>query len=278
MKTLTIIQARMTSTRLPGKVLQEIEGRPMLEWVVERARRATRVNQTVVATSLDPSDDPIFEFCKRKGYRVGRGSLHNVLDRYYQTAKHFQADLVVRITADCPFIDPALIDDAVRLLYSGTDALDLRKKLSATRFDFVANRLPPPWGRTYPIGLDVEAFTFDALEKARRNAVARHQREHVTPYFYEGTPVDQLKYTQKDVPYSSAMTPEGQHIALLHHTPDYGHLRWTVDTPEDLRLAREIAAAFPDDTFSWREILALVQQRPELTRINARVHHKSLLE
>ncbi len=278
MKTLTIIQARMTSTRLPGKVLKEIAGRPMLEWVVERARRAERVDQTVVATSLDPSDDPIFEFCKQKGYRVGRGSLNDVLDRYYQTAKHFHADVIVRVTADCPFIDPALIDDAVRLLLSGTGALGLRKKLSAARFDFVANRLPPPWGRTYPIGLDVEVFTFDALEKAWRYAIARHQREHVTPYFYEGTPVDQLRYSLPDVPYSSAMTPEGQHIALMHHTPDYGHLRWTVDTPEDLQLAREIAARFPDDTFTWQDILALVRQHPELTEINARVRHKTQLD
>jgi len=277
-KVIAIIQARMAASRLPGKVLLEIGDKPMLEWVIERTRRAQKVHQVVVATTLASSDDPVFEFCKRKNYRVGRGSVHDVLDRYYQTAKHFQADAVVRITADCPFIDPGLIDEAVRLLLSGTGALDLRMKLSASRFDFVANRLPPPWGRTYPIGLDVEVFTFDALERAWRTAIPKHQREHVTPFLYEGTPVDQLKYSIPNAPYSSAMTPDGQHIALLHHTPDYGDLRWTVDTPADLELARKIATHFPDDTFSWKDILALVQSNPELTQINAQVQHKTHLD
>ncbi len=275
---LAIIQARMAASRLPGKVMQDIGGKPMLEWVVERTHRAKTVNKVVVATTLDPSDDPIFDFCKQMDYRVGRGNVHDVLDRYYQTAKHFRADIVVRVTADCPFIDPDLIDQAVRLLLSGTGALDLRKKLAASRFDFVANRLPPPWGRTYPIGLDVEVFTFDVLEQAWRRAIAPNHREHVTPFFYEGTPVDQLKYSIPNSPYSSAMTPEGHHIALMHHTPDYGHLRWTVDTPEDLRLVREIASRFSVDTFTWKDILALVESEPALTQINARVQHKTHLD
>ncbi len=278
MKTIAIIQARMSSSRLPGKVLLDLGGKPMLEWVVERTRRAQLVNQVVVASTLDPSDDPIFEFCNQKDYRVGRGSVNDVLDRYYQTAKHFHANVVVRITADCPLIDPGLIDEAVRLLLSDTGALDLRMKLSATRFDFVANRLPPPWGRTYPIGLDVEVFTFDSLERAWRTAIPKHQREHVTPFLYEGTPIDQLKYSIPNTPYSSAMTPDGQHIALLHHTPDYGDLRWTVDTPEDLELVRKIVSYFPDDTFTWKDVLALVQSHSELTRINAQVQHKTHLD
>ncbi len=278
MKTIAIIQARMASSRLPDKVLLDLGGRPMLAWVVERTRRAQTVDEVVVATTLDPSDDPVFEFCKQHGYRVGRGSAHDVLDRYYQVAKHFQADIVVRITADCPLIDPALIDEAVRLLFSRTGSLELRARLAATHFDFVANRLPPPWGRTYPIGLDTEVFTFAALEKAWKMALAKHQREHVTPYFYEGTPIDQLKYSVPGSPYSSAMTPDGQHIALLHHTPDYGHLRWTVDTPEDLHLLREIVSRFPDDRFTWQDVLALVQNEPALTQINAQVRHKSHLD
>jgi spore coat polysaccharide biosynthesis protein SpsF len=273
-----IIQARMNASRLPGKVMEEIEGKPMLEWVITRTHRAQYIGQIVVATTLDPSDDPIFEFCKQKGYRVGRGKIQDVLDRYYQTAKHFQADVVTRITADCPLIDTGLVDQATRLLLSGTGALELRKKLAASRFDFVANRLPPPWGRTYPIGLDVEVFTFEALEQAWKQAISRHQREHVTPFFYEGTPVDQLKYSISGSPYSSAMTPEGHHIALLHHTPDYGHLRWTVDTPEDLQLVREVASRFPDDTFTWKDVLALIQNEPALTQINARVQHKTHLD
>ena len=276
--TVAIIQARMLASRLPGKVLLDIGGKPMLEWVVERTRRAQTVHEVVVATTTDASDDPVFEFCKRKNYKVGRGSVHDVLDRYYQTAKHFHANVVVRITADCPLIDPGLIDQAVRLLLSGTGALDLRLKLSASRFDFVANRLPPPWGRTYPIGLDVEVMTFDALERAWHTAIPKHQREHVTPFLYEDTPVEQLKYSIPDSPYSSAMTPDGQHIALLHHTPDYGNLRWTVDTPEDLELVRKIVTYFPDDTFTWKDVLALVQSHPELSQINANIQHKTHLD
>jgi spore coat polysaccharide biosynthesis protein SpsF len=211
-------------------------------------------------------------------YRVGRGSVNDVLDRYYQIAKHFQADTIVRITADCPFIDPDLIDAALRLMFSGTGALDLRKKLAAARFDFVANRLPPPWGRTYPIGLDVEVFTFEALERTWRMAISKHQREHVTPFFYEGTPVEQLKYSVPNSPYSSAMTPDGQHIALLHHTPDYGNLRWTVDTPEDLELVRKVASYFSGDAFGWQDVLTLVQKYPELLNINSNVQHKTHLD
>ena len=278
MKTVAIIQARMGSSRLPGKVLLDIGGRPMLQWVVERTRRAKTVDEVVVATTLDPSDDPVFEFCKRKDYRVGRGSVHDVLDRYYQTARHFQADVVVRITADCPLIDPDLIDEAVKLLIPQTNTLSLRARLSAPRFDFVANRLPPPWGRTYPIGLDTEVLTFDALTQAWKRGIAKHQREHVTPYLYEGTPVDQLKYKIPGSPFSSAMTPEGNHIALMHHEPDYGRLRWTVDTPADLELVRAIISRFPTDTFTWKDILTLVQREPQLMKINARVRHKTHLD
>ncbi len=277
-KVVAIIQARMSSSRLPGKVLLDIGNKPMLEWVVERVRRARTVHEVVVATTTDPLDDPVFAFCKSKDYRVGRGSVHNVFDRYYQAAKHFQADIIVRITADCPLVDPDLIDQAVMLLLPQTSTLSLRSRLAAPRFEFVANRLPPPWGRTYPIGLDIEVFTMDAFQRAKSLVVAKHQREHVTPFFYEGTPVDQLKYSIPNSPFSSAMTPEGNHIALMHNTPDLGHYRWTVDTPADLELIRTIASRFPDDTFSWRDVLALVQREPELCEINARVQHKTHLD
>jgi len=275
MKIVAIIQARMSSSRLPGKVMLDLGGKPMLAWVVARTRRATLLDEVVVATTLDPADDPVFDYCRRQDVRVGRGDVYDVLDRYYQTAKHFAADVIVRITADCPLVDPAMIDQAVKLTLPGTGALPLQRQLSTPRFDFVANRLPPPWGRTYPIGLDIEVFTFDALQQAWKAAISKHQREHVTPYFYEGTPVDQLKYRVPNAPFSSAMTPEGHHIALMHHTPDYGQLRWTVDTPEDMQLLQQIVAQFPDDTFTWQEVLALVQRRPELTEINAQVRHKS---
>ena len=274
MNSVAIIQARMSSSRLPGKVMLNIGDRPMLEWVVDRTRRAQCLDEVVVATTTDPSDDPIFEFCHDKGYRVGRGSVHDVLDRYYQIAKQLQTDVVVRITADCPLIDPELIDQTMVVFMSGMGS----QEMGAHHFDFAANRLPPPWGRTYPIGLDIEIFTFDALKRAHRLAISKYQREHVAPYFYEGTPVDQLQYQVPGSPYSAALSPHGFKIALKHHTPDYGQLRWTVDTPEDLELLRKIVTYFPDDTFSWLDVLRLVQKHPELTRINDQVRHKTHLD
>ena len=278
MKTVAIIQARMSASRLPGKVMLMINDRPMLEWVVQRTMRAQRVNEVVVATTIDSSDDPVFEFCRQKNYQVSRGSVYDVLDRYYQTAKHFKADVIVRITSDCPLIDPSLIDQTMQFFLSVPEPLKTHSKLAIPRLDFVTNRLPPPWGRTYPIGLDIEAFTFDVLEQANMRAISQHQREHVTPYFYEDTPADQLKYQIHGSSYSIAITPDGHHIALLHHTPDFGNLRWTVDTPEDLDLVRKIVSYFPDDAFTWLEVLSLVQKKPKLTQINVQIQHKTHLD
>jgi spore coat polysaccharide biosynthesis protein SpsF len=274
MNSIAIIQARMSSSRLPGKVMLNIGDRPMLEWVVERTRRAHCLDEVVVATTIDPSDDPVFEFCRDKGYRVGRGSVHDVLDRYYQIAKQWQTEIVIRITADCPLIDPELIDQMMLVFTSDVGSQEKRSH----HFDFAANRLPPPWGRTYPIGLDIEIFTFDALKRAHQFAISKYQREHVAPYFYEGAPVDQLQYHDPGSLYSSAKSPQGFNIALMHHTPDYGKLRWTVDTPEDIELVRKIVEYFPDDTFSWLDVLRLIQKHPELTRINNKVQHKTHLD
>jgi spore coat polysaccharide biosynthesis protein SpsF len=203
-----IIQARMAASRLPGKVLLEIAGKPMLAWVVERTARAQTLSGVLVATTRDPSDDTVDSFCRAKGYWVERGSDHDVLDRYYQAAKQARADVIVRVTADCPFIDPGLIDEAVKLML-GESTHSSKQRKAAQGFDFVANRLPPPWGRTYPIGLDVEVFGFDLLGRAWREAVPRHQREHVAPYFYEDAPVDPLVYGNRELPYTATTTPKG---------------------------------------------------------------------
>ncbi len=158
-RVVAIIQGRMTSSRLPGKILADIAGQPMLQRVFIRTSRSASVSQTIFATTTDPSDDPVAEYCDFSGIPFTRGSLYDVLDRYYQAAKGAKADVVVRITADCPVIDPALIDDVVNTLLEG-------------EYDFVCNRLPPPWHRTYPIGLDIEACTFKvlatSLEKSKR--------------------------------------------------------------------------------------------------------------
>lgn len=273
-----IIQARLSSSRLPGKVLQDIDGKTMLEWVVNRTRKSEFVNDVIVAITTDPSDDDLFIFCKEKDFHVRRGSVYDVLDRYYQTAKEIEAEIIVRITADCPFMDPELIDDALRLLQGDQLIGSRQKNIPTNSFDFVANRLPHPWGRSYPIGLDVEVFTWDILEDAWRKATEQYQREHVAPYFYEDASVDDLKYKDSLVPYAWTITPKGHCIALLHNSPNYGHLRWTVDTPEDLDLVRIIASEFGDMDFSWHDILVFMQKNPALYQINAHVSHRTHLD
>ena len=242
MRTVAIIQARMGSSRLPGKVLLDIAGEPMLARVVARARRAQAVDEVLVATTGDPADDPIAAFCQERGIACFRGSVFDVLDRFYGAAKAVQADVIVRITADCPVIDPEVIDRVVESFH-------------AEGADFACNRLPPPAHRTYPIGLDTEVCAFSGLERAWKEATLPFEREHVMPYFYD--------------------EPGRFKVVVVDHDPDYGALRWTVDTAEDLTLLREIFARFDGrDDFSWREVLALVEREPELARINAGVRHK----
>ena len=249
----------MSSSRLPGKILADIAGQPMLQRVFIRTSRAATVTETIFATTTDPSDDPVAEYCDFSGIPFTRGSLYDVLDRYYQTAKQAKADIVVRITADCPVIDPALIDHVVNTLLAG-------------EYDFVCNRLPPPWNRTYPIGLDVEACSFKILEKAWNEAREPQHREHAMPYFYEG--VELITETRT---LQTGTSPRGFNIAFLHHTTDFGDYRWTVDTPEDLEFMRQVYTRFDGrDDFSWMEVLDLVHNEPQLMQINANVKHKTL--
>ncbi len=253
MKVVAIIQARMSSSRLPGKVLLEIAGQPMLVHVVERTRLARSIDQVIVATTDDASDDRIEALCRERGYACYRGSLYDVLDRYYQAARLFQAEVVVRITSDCPLIDPGVVDKTVfgflgvENHQTGSDVL--------IPYDFAANRLPLPWGRTYPVGLDTEVVTFAGLELAWHEARQPYQREHVMPFFYD--------------------QPERFRILHVNHEVDYGKLRWTVDTPEDLELVRQIYARFPGRwDFSWLEVLALFEHEPELAAINLQIKAK----
>jgi len=258
-KVVAIIQGRMSSSRLPGKILADIAGQPMLSRVMIRAARAKTLDQIIFATTTDASDDPVAEYCDFTGFDFTRGSLFDVLDRYYQTASQAKADIVVRITADCPVIDPDLIDNVVNTLLEDD-------------YDFVCNRLPPPWNRTYPIGLDVEACTFKVLKKAWKEAKEPQHREHAMPYFYEGV---QLSTVNRQL--SEGKSPRGFKIALLNHTTDFGDYRWTVDTPEDLEFIREIYKRFDGrDDFTWKEVLDLVHDEPDLLKINANVQHKTL--
>lgn len=241
---LAIIQGRMGSTRLPGKILADIGGKPMLSRVVERARRAALLNGVLVATTTNTDDDPVEGLCRERGYAYTRGHPTDVLDRYYQAANAEGADVIVRLTADCPVIDPAVIDQVISAFLAADPPVD-----------FAANRLPDD--RTFPIGLDTEVCSFPALARAWSEAKAPYQREHVMPYLYE---------------------PPGRFRTLLVRAPrDLSHLRWTVDTAEDLELLRRIYAHFaPRDDFSWGEVLALVERSPSLSMINAHVPQRTL--
>ena len=262
-KVVALIQARMSASRLPGKVLLNIDGKPMLARVVDRSRRSEIIDKVVVATSQDEADDPIDVYCSQQGIDCYRGSLHDVLDRCYQAAKNYSADIVVRITADCPIIDPLLIDQTLAAFYGSGPPLITNTTSTQPQFpaaaepawDFAANRLPPPWKRTFPIGLDTEVCTFNALETAWREADQPHQREHVMPFLYEND--------------------QRFRVLLVNHDPDWGSLRWTVDTQQDLELIREVFNRFGGrDDFSWLDVLKLFQREPKLSAINAEVIHK----
>lgn len=261
LRVIAIIQGRMSSSRLPGKILADIAGQPMLQRVFVRTSRAVSVTETIFATTNDPSDDPVAEYCEFSGIPFRRGSLYDVLDRYYQAARQVEADVIVRVTADCPVIDPGLIDEVVRTVTTDQSPVD-----------FAANRLPPPWNRTYPIGLDTEVCTFPALERAWKETKEPQHREHVMPYFYEGV---ELSAISRQL--SEGVSPRGFRIALLNHVTDFGDYRWTVDTPEDLEFMRQVYSRFDGrDDFSWMDVLQLVHKEPDLMKINAGVQHKTL--
>lgn len=245
-KIVAIVQARMGSSRLPGKVMREICGRPMLEWVIQRAKRATCLDELVVAMTTDAADDILEKFCQDKKIEFFRGSSADVLDRFVQAGRRFHADGIVRLTADCPFIDPGLID-----LTFGA--------FIGSKVDFAANRLPPPYKRTFPIGLDVEIVAMTALEKAWRDAAELYEREHVMPYIYQHR--DEFK------------------ISIIDHSIDYGRYRWTVDTSQDLDFIQAVAGELGCRMdFSWLEVIELLSQKPVLTEINAQVPHKSFTD
>jgi len=241
LKTVAIIQAHMGSTRLPGKVLKDIAGEPMLARVVDRTRRAGLVEEVVVATSELPDDDVIEQLCSDRGWSCFRGSEADVLDRYYRAAVSFHADVVVRVTSDCPLMDPQLIDQHVSRL--------LRRWAEV---DFVTNMLK----QTYPLGLAVEAMPFDVLARMKRMSQTDELREHVTTLAY--------------------VHPERFQIDQILLKTDLSHLRWTVDTAADLELVRQIFGYFGHDRFGWEEVLSAQQQHPDWTRINQDVRLKAL--
>jgi spore coat polysaccharide biosynthesis protein SpsF len=214
----------------------------MLAWVVNRTRRAGEIDEVTVATTHSPDDDLIITECRALEVRSHRGSEFDVLDRYHEAAAAFEAEVVVRITSDCPLIDPDVIDQVV-------------SAFNEHRVDYASNTLT----RTFPRGLDVEAFSRVALETAWRDADRQYQRVHVTPYLYQN--------------------PDRFSLHAVIGDENHSDLRWTVDTAEDLEVVRGIAeAAGGRDDFGWREALEIVQRNPRLTDINRSVRQKALEE
>lgn len=244
---LALIQARMGSSRFPGKVLEDLSGHPMLWHVVERVRRAGRVDKVVVATTDRAVDDPVAAFCEQEGVGCFRGNEQDVLDRFYQAAKANHADVVVRITADCPLIDSGVIDKVLARFECG----DCDYACNVIRY-------------TYPDGLDTEVFSFAALERAWREAGKPSEREHVTPYLR--TEKFRTANVESEVPVSPA------------------DFRWTVDHPEDLEFVRKVYAAFSENgDFGFREVFTLLKERPDLATIQAETimnegYYKSLYQ
>jgi spore coat polysaccharide biosynthesis protein SpsF len=242
MKLVAIVQARMGSSRLPGKALKDIHGRTMLARVVRRAGRSSLIDKLVVATTEKKADDAIVSECESLGVSVFRGSEDDVLARYYQAARGFSADCIVRITSDCPLIDPEIIDRVAQAFLDNNP-------------DYASNTLES----TYPRGLDVEVFTFGALEKAWLEASEDFQHVHVTPYIY--------------------LHPEQFKMLSVKGDEDWSCYRWTVDTKEDLDLVRAIYEKIDrDDFFSWRDVLCLFREEPSLAKINHHIRQKSLEE
>ena len=241
-----IIQARMGSSRLAGKVLADIEGRPMLGRMFDRLVPARTLAEVVVATTHLAEDDAVAALCQARATRCVRGHPSDVLDRYHQAAQAVGADVIIRLTGDCPLIDPEVVDLCVRTYLESEPAVDL-----------VVNRLP--WERSYPIGLDTEVFGRPVLDILWREASEPHQREHVVPYLYENLDRFTMIHLQSD--------------------GDYGRYRWTVDEPEDLEAVRRIYRAFAGrDDFGWREVVALMEREPALAALNAGVVHKTHLD
>ena len=222
----------MTSTRLPGKVMADLGGQPLLGHMLARVRRAKCLDAVWVATTVNATDDPVAAFCESKGAPVFRGDEADVLGRFAGAAAAAAADVIVRLTADCPMTDPALIDEAV-------------ERRAAGGFDYLSNA----GVRTYPDGLDIEVFTRAALDEANRDARLPFHREHVTPYLRTGLYAD---------------IPTGRFKVGNAEAPaDFSHLRWTVDTPDDLERVRAIVGGLPE-AYGWMDALALVTRRPEL--------------
>ncbi|RDW20775.1 cytidylyltransferase domain-containing protein [Oceanobacillus chungangensis] len=241
MKVIGIIQARMTSTRLPGKVMKTVNGTTLLEYQLERVKRSKRLDQIIVATTNNGTEQPIVDLCRDLNITIYQGSEEDVLERYYQTAKKHHADIIVRMTSDCPLIDPKVIDKIIKFYLDNN-------------YDYVSNTQI----RSFPRGMDTEVFSMDNLEAAYLKASEDYEKEHVTPYFY--------------------LNPNLYSIGQFVSKPDTSKYRLTVDTEEDFELISTlIKELYPvNPLFTLNDIIEEMQNQPHLIDINKHIVQKEL--
>ena len=231
-----IIQARMGSSRLPGKALMKSDsGKPLLYYVINQLRYCSKIKNLVIATTTNQEDDEIEKFANNNSVNVFRGKEKDVLDRYFQCAKKYSFSTIVRITADCPLIDPQIVDKVIEQFFS-------------ENYDFATNTLM----RTFPIGTDVEVFSFSALNKAWENAQLPSEREHVTPYL---------------------RNKENSKIINVENDKNISNLRLTVDRIEDFELIKQILNNISINPIHLEDVLELFSRKPELIEINKHINH-----
>lgn len=239
---IAIIQARLGSSRLPGKVLLPLGGKTVLEQVYERVKKIKGLEEVIVATTISEKDRELALFMGRKKIPFFRGSEEDVLARFYEIAKNHKAEGIMRITADCPLLDTGVSEEMLKIFLENP-------------YDMVSNASANPENRTFPRGLDTEIFTFKWLERAHEEADKSYQREHVTPYLYENI----------------------ENIYFHKNPMDYSQHRWTLDTEEDYFLIKKIYEQFPrKENFSWESVLTYLEQNPQVVELNAHVKQKKI--
>jgi len=233
---LVIVQARMGSTRLPGKIMKDLNGKPLLTRMIERLKKAKKPDKIVIATTNLPEDNPIIELCKHENYDFFRGSANDLLDRHYQCAKKFNAKVISKIPSDVPLIDPSIIDTLFNFYENNN-------------YDFVSNLHPP----SFPDGFDVEIFSFEILRNAWENSIKNFEREHTTPYFWENP----QKFSIGNV-----LEPEGNDFSKKY--------RLTIDYDEDYEVINNIFSnLYPQNPqFSYIDIINYLDKHPEIVNIN----------
>lgn len=244
MKTVCIIQTRIGSTRLPGKVLKKMCDKSVLEHDIDRLRRVKNIDKIIIATTILEKDNAIVDESKRLKVTCYRGAEEDVLSRYYYAAKENNADIIVRVTSDCPLIDSEVTEKIIQYYLDNSE-----------KYDYVSNTID----RTYPRGLDTEVFSFKALEKAFNEAISERDREHVTPYIWDNSNLFRL-YQYKN-------------------EEDYSELRWTLDTVEDLELINRIyTILYPRkcNDFNMKDVIELYKEHPKLNSINNTIEQKKI--